>query len=287
MAIEPVGIPCKRPAVFFFLVFSAVLAASSFSLGQVAPRWEVFGGYAYRNVDSTTFGFVNRSNLNGFDAEGTFNIKPRWGVTADVGGQYGSQMTVAEALLFSASGQLRNMASIGGNIMSELAAHISVDETDGRCNKRHPGSGCAALHGLNRNHAIFGWSESCVATNPSDLAVALAAMDALVIVRGKAGERQIPLTDFHRLPGGAPERDNVLDRGDLILAVEVPASVEARASHYLKVQTARPMSSRSFQPRLRSPQTADASARRGLRWAASPTSRGGLRQQKPACAEFR
>ena len=97
-------------------------------------------------------------------------------------------------------------------------------------------SGCAALHGLNRNHAIFGWSESCVATNPSDLAVALAAMDALVIVRGKAGERQIPFTDFHRLPGGAPERDNVLDRGDLIVAIEVPASVEARASHYLKVR---------------------------------------------------
>ena len=97
-------------------------------------------------------------------------------------------------------------------------------------------SGCAALHGLNRNHAIFGWSESCVATNPSDLAVALAAMDALVIVRGKAGERQIPFTDFHRLPGDAPERDNVLDRGDLIVAIEVPASVEARASHYLKVR---------------------------------------------------
>ena len=99
-----------------------------------------------------------------------------------------------------------------------------------------PGSGCAALHGLNRNHAIFGWSESCVATNPSDLAVALAAMDAIVIVRGQAGERRIPFTDFHRLPGSTPERDNVLDRGDLIVAIEVPASVEARASHYLKVR---------------------------------------------------
>jgi len=143
---------------------------------------------------------------------------------------------VAEALLFSASGQLRNMASIGGNIMQRTRCAYFRDETDGRCNKRRPGSGCAALHGLNRNHAIFGWSESCVATNPSDLAVALAALDALVIVRGKAGERQIPHTDFHRLPGGAPERDNVLDRGDLIVAIEVPASVEARASHYLKVR---------------------------------------------------
>jgi len=99
MAIESVGIPCKRAAVFLFLVFLAVMAASSFSPGQVAPRWEVFGGYAYRNVDSTTFGFANRSTLNGFDAEGTFNIKPRWGVTADVGGQYGSQMTVYNFLI--------------------------------------------------------------------------------------------------------------------------------------------------------------------------------------------
>src|SRR5246127_3302501 len=143
---------------------------------------------------------------------------------------------IAESLLFAASGQLRNMASIGGNIMQRTRCAYFRDETDCRCNKRSPGSGCAALHGLNRNHAIFGWSESCVATNPSDLAVALAAMDALVIVRGKAGERQIPFADFHRLPGGAPERDNVLDRGDLIIAIEVPANVEARASHYLKVR---------------------------------------------------
>jgi hypothetical protein len=94
MAIEPVGVPGKRAAVFFFFVSSLVMMASSLSHGQVAPRWEVFGGYAYRNVDSTTFGFANRSSLNGFDAEGTFNIKPSWGVTADVGGQYGSQLTV-------------------------------------------------------------------------------------------------------------------------------------------------------------------------------------------------
>jgi|SRR5580704_1316567 hypothetical protein len=94
MAIEPVGVPGKRTAVFIFFVSSLVMMASSLSRGQVAPRWEVFGGYAYRNVESTTFGFANRSSLNGFDAEGTFNIKPSWGVTADVGGQYGSQMTV-------------------------------------------------------------------------------------------------------------------------------------------------------------------------------------------------
>jgi xanthine dehydrogenase YagS FAD-binding subunit len=143
---------------------------------------------------------------------------------------------IAEALLFAASGQLRNMASIGGNIMQRTRCAYFRDETECRCNKRRSGSGCAALHGLNRNHAIFGWSESCVATNPSDLAVALAAMDAIVIVRGQAGERLIPFTDFHRLPGSTPERDNVLNRGDLIIAIEVPANVEARASHYLKVR---------------------------------------------------
>ena len=143
---------------------------------------------------------------------------------------------IAEALLFAASGQLRNMASIGGNIIQRTRCAYFRDETDGRCNKRNPGSGCAALHGLNRNHAIFGWSQSCVATNPSDLAVALVAMDTIVIVRGQAGERRIPFTDFHRLPGNTPERDNVLDRGDLIVAIEVPANVEARASHYLKVR---------------------------------------------------
>src|SRR5216684_3273900 len=143
---------------------------------------------------------------------------------------------VAEALLFAASGQLRNMASIGGNIMQRTRCAYFRDEIGCRCNKRNQGSGCAALRGLNRNHAIFGWSESCVATNPSDLAVALAAMDAVVIVLGKTGERLIPFTDFHRLPGSTPERDNVLDRGDLIVAIEVPANVEASASHYLKVR---------------------------------------------------
>jgi xanthine dehydrogenase YagS FAD-binding subunit len=143
---------------------------------------------------------------------------------------------IAEALLFAASGQLRNMASIGGNIMQRTRCAYFRDETDGRCNKRTLGSGCAALRGLNRNHAIFGWSEACVATNPSDLAVALAALDAVVFVQGQKGERYIPFTDFHRLPGDTPEHDNVLDRGDLIVAVEVPARVEAPASHYLKVR---------------------------------------------------
>jgi xanthine dehydrogenase YagS FAD-binding subunit len=143
---------------------------------------------------------------------------------------------IAESLLFAASGQLRNMASIGGNIMQRTRCAYFRDDDSPKCNKRRPGSGCSALHGFNRNHAIFGWSDACVATHPSDLAVALAALDATVVVRGPAGERSIPFTDFHRLPGSTPERDNVLDRGDLIIAIEVPARDEGRASHYLKVR---------------------------------------------------
>jgi xanthine dehydrogenase YagS FAD-binding subunit len=143
---------------------------------------------------------------------------------------------IAESLLLAASGQLRNMASIGGNIMQRTRCAYFRDDDGPPCNKRQPGSGCSARHGLNRNHAIFGWSDDCVATHPSDLAVALAALDANVVVLGPAGERLIRFTDFHRLPGSAPERDNTLDRGDLVVAIDVPAMVEGRASHYLKVR---------------------------------------------------
>jgi xanthine dehydrogenase YagS FAD-binding subunit len=143
---------------------------------------------------------------------------------------------IAESLLVSASGQLRNMASIGGNIMQRTRCAYFRDADDLPCNKRRPGSGCAAIHGLNRNHAIFGWSEACVATNPSDLSVALAAMDTSVVVHGLSGKRVIPFTEFQRLPGDTPERDNALDRGDLIVAIEVSASAEGHASHYLKVR---------------------------------------------------
>jgi len=143
---------------------------------------------------------------------------------------------IAEGLLFAASGQLRNMASIGGNIMQRTRCSYFRDGDDLPCNKRRPGTGCAALTGINRTHAIFGWSDSCVATHPSDVAVAFASMDANVIVRSRIGERSIPFTQFHRLPGDSPERDNVLERGDLIVAVDVPARIEGRSSHYLKVR---------------------------------------------------
>jgi xanthine dehydrogenase YagS FAD-binding subunit len=143
---------------------------------------------------------------------------------------------IAEALLFAASGQLRNMATIGGNILQRTRCPYFRDGDHLPCNKRRPGSGCSALRGLNRNHAIFGWSEACVATHASDVAVAFAALDALVIVRGRGGERSIAFGDFHRLPGDTPERDTALERGDLIVAVEVPAQEAGRASHYLKVR---------------------------------------------------
>src|ERR1700757_3032655 len=143
---------------------------------------------------------------------------------------------IAESLLFAASGQLRNMASMGGNIMQRTRCAYFRDEDDLPCNKRRPGSGCAARYGLNRLHAIFGWSEECVATHPSDVAVAFSALDADVLVRGRHGERSIPFTEFHRLPGNTPESDNVLDRGELIVAVEVPPRFEGRASHYFKLR---------------------------------------------------
>ena len=143
---------------------------------------------------------------------------------------------VAEALLLAASGQLRNMASIGGNLMQRTRCSYFRDEDGPPCNKRLPGSGCSARHGLNRNQAIFGWTDACVATHPSDVAVAFAALDARIVVRGVAGERSIPITEFYRLPGKAPEHETELGRGDLILAVELPARPEARASHYLKLR---------------------------------------------------
>jgi xanthine dehydrogenase YagS FAD-binding subunit len=142
---------------------------------------------------------------------------------------------IAESLLFAASGQLRNMATIGGNIMQRTRCTYFRDEDDLPCNKRRPNSGCSARFGLNRNHAIFGWSDDCVTTHPSDLAVAFAALDANVLIHGPGGKRSIPFIEFHVLPGNPPV-DNVLDRGDLIVAIEVPPRIEGRASHYFKLR---------------------------------------------------
>ncbi|MEA2689387.1 MAG: xanthine dehydrogenase YagS FAD-binding subunit [Candidatus Eremiobacteraeota bacterium] len=142
---------------------------------------------------------------------------------------------VSQALLLSASPQLRNMATIGGNVMQRTRCAYFRDATQ-PCNKRAPGTGCAALRGVNRQHAVVGGSDHCICTHPSDLAVALLAVDAVVHVRGRSGERTIPFERFHVLPGNTPQRETVLEHGDLITAVELPASALARGSYYLKVR---------------------------------------------------
>jgi xanthine dehydrogenase YagS FAD-binding subunit len=142
---------------------------------------------------------------------------------------------LAEALLDGASGQLRNLATVGGNLLQRTRCRYFQDVTK-PCNKRDPGSGCPAREGEHRNLAILGWSEGCVATHPSDMAVALAALDAVVHVEGAHGARSIPLTELHRLPGDEPQRDAVLERGELITAVELPALDLARRSRYVKVR---------------------------------------------------
>ncbi|MFE3033808.1 MULTISPECIES: FAD binding domain-containing protein [Streptomyces] len=142
---------------------------------------------------------------------------------------------VSEALELSASAQLRNMATIGGNIMQRTRCTYFRDVT-AACNKREPGSGCAALHGFNRTHAILGTSDACVATHPSDAAVAFAALEARVHLLGPDGARQVPFVDFHLRPGSTPQREQALRKGELITAVEIPALPRPLRSGYLKVR---------------------------------------------------
>ncbi|MFI9170834.1 FAD binding domain-containing protein [Streptomyces lincolnensis] len=142
---------------------------------------------------------------------------------------------VSEALELSASAQLRNMATIGGNIMQRTRCTYFRDVT-AACNKREPGSGCAARDGVNRTHAILGTSESCVATHPSDAAVAFAALEATVHLLGPAGERSIPFADFLLRPGDTPHREQALRQGEFITAVELPALPRPLRSGYLKVR---------------------------------------------------
>jgi xanthine dehydrogenase YagS FAD-binding subunit len=143
---------------------------------------------------------------------------------------------LSQALLAGASPQLRNMATIGGNLMQRTRCHYFYDTGFEMCNKRVPGSGCAARDGVNRSHAILGASEQCIAVNPSDMSVALAALDAVVVARGPQGERRIAIGDFHRLPGDTPQQDTNLGAGELIIAVDLPPSSFAAHAHYLKVR---------------------------------------------------
>ncbi|MGK5556898.1 FAD binding domain-containing protein [Actinomadura kijaniata] len=140
---------------------------------------------------------------------------------------------LVQAVLSGASGQIRNQATVGGNLLQRTRCSYFQDVTK-PCNKREPGTGCPAIDGEHHNLAILGHSESCVATHPSDMAVALAALDATVHTRGRDGERAIPLADFYRLPGSRPERDTTLEPGELVTAVEVPPL--AMPSRYRKVR---------------------------------------------------
>ena len=143
---------------------------------------------------------------------------------------------LSEALLSGASPQLRNMATVGGNLLQRTRCYYFYDPAFPACNKRNPGSGCGAIDGYNRIHAILGQSEQCIATHPSDMCVALAALDAIVRVRGSQGEREIQFADFHRLPGNTPNIDTNLQPDELIVAVDLPAIPFATRSHYLKVR---------------------------------------------------
>ena len=143
---------------------------------------------------------------------------------------------IAQALESSASGQLRNMASLGGNLMQRTRCPYFRAETALSCNKRRPGSGCAAHEGEDRSMAVFGWSEHCMATHASDVAVALVALDSNVVVEGPKGSRTIRLSDFYLLPGETPDDETALEPGELITRIHVPSSPVARRSQYLKLR---------------------------------------------------
>jgi xanthine dehydrogenase YagS FAD-binding subunit len=148
-----------------------------------------------------------------------------------------SYPAVAEALLSGASAQLRNAATVGGNLLQRTRCGYFYD-TASACNKRQPGAGCDARDGDNRLHAVLGWSEACIATHPSDFCVPLVALDAVVEIEGRTGRREVALEDLHRLPGDTPERESVLEPGDLIVALRLPAAAGGFAAHarYIKVR---------------------------------------------------
>jgi len=142
---------------------------------------------------------------------------------------------LTRAIVAGASAQIRNMATVGGNLMQRTRCAYFYDDDGSRCNKRQPGQGCDAIDGFNRMHAILGGSNHCVATHPSDMCVAMAALDALVHLESTAGKRVVPLTDFHRLPGDQPQVETLLEPGELITAVAIPPLPEQQST-YRKVR---------------------------------------------------
>jgi xanthine dehydrogenase YagS FAD-binding subunit len=192
-------------------------------LGVTRPRLLVdVSGLPMDRVEASESGLRVGANVRNSDLAAHPAVRAGWPV-------------VARALLSGASGQLRHQATTGGNLLQRTRCVYFQDVTT-PCNKREPGSGCSAIGGYSRYNAILGASESCVAVHPSDLAVALAAVDAIVVVLGPDGERRLPLTELHRLPGNRPGDDTTLAHGDLITAVELPASTAARRSTYHKAR---------------------------------------------------
>ncbi len=177
--------------------------------------------------------------LDGIDVSGSvirIGALAKMSKVADHSAVKDAAPVLSESLWRAASAQLRNMASIGGNLMQRTRCMYFRDPgAYPNCNKRNPGSGCAAMNGVNRNHAVFGTSDACIAIYPGDFAVALVAFDARVIVRG-VSERSVPVDEFFLLPGQTPQRETSLSTGEMIIGIEVPRSAALRRSHYLKVR---------------------------------------------------
>jgi xanthine dehydrogenase YagS FAD-binding subunit len=181
---------------------------------------------------------INALPMGGIRAEGSDLVIGALARMAEVAAHPDTlrlQPLIAETLIEGASPQLRNMASIGGNLMQRVRCPY-FRMLDAACNKRHPGSGCAAIDGINSGHAILGTSEHCIATHPSDLAVALVALDATMRVRGPQGERSFPVEELYRLPGATPHLEHTLRPGELIVDVRIPGGPYNRHARYLKVR---------------------------------------------------
>ncbi len=181
---------------------------------------------------------INALPMGGISVEGSdlvIGALARMAEVADHPETKRVQPLIAESLIEGASPQLRNMASIGGNLLQRVRCPY-FRMLDATCNKRDPGSGCAAIQGINSGHAILGTSDQCVATHPSDLAVALVALDATMRVRGPQGERSFPVEELYRLPGDTPHLEHTLHPGELIIEVRVPGGPYSRRARYLKVR---------------------------------------------------
>jgi xanthine dehydrogenase YagS FAD-binding subunit len=181
---------------------------------------------------------INKLGLNEINKEnGTLHIGAT--VSNSVAAENADVLTyqplLSQAMLMGASPQLRNRATMGGNLLQRTRCSYFYD-ISAPCNKREPGTGCSALEGYNRMHAVFGASNSCIAVNPSDMNVALVALDAVIMVSGPKGNRKIPMADFHRLPGTHPELDTTLDKKEIITGIVIPDNNFAKHTTYLKVR---------------------------------------------------